>query len=392
MGNKVAKGGLTKGKSHKEGGIPMRVKSTGQNIEVEGGEIIINKYSSADTKKHNFDGKQLTKCEIASKINEADDNGVKIDCDTIVGKKYKYDTGGKIKENDIEVKKEYQDLFEQYKENEDKNHHIDNAILLVRFFGTQDELDLLLDIKKLHQNQGYLTMKQSEEVYKIQQPYYRKMFKGYAKGGKLSTNSKEVREKVRQHILDSVYDENEEEFDTFSQASKELAKDFKRVADYPYNLQKIPNDQDRFKDYLQGIPFYFEFENYKLEKFLNGLGINPENKEYDSEQMYNLYSYLIWREIKDDYNRFAEGGKLKPSLRPTRYDIDRFMNLPVEEAQEYIIGQKDLEIKRLKGEMERINKIAKDLYSKFGFEYNSKRKKYYVDEDADVLVREKIYV
>ena len=158
----------------------MRVKSTGQNIEVEGGEIIINKYSSADTKKHNFDGKQLTKCEIASKINEADDNGVKIDCDTIVGKKYKYDTGGKIKENDMEVKKEYQDLFEQYKENEDKNHHIDNAILLVRFFGTQDELDLLLDIKKLHQNQGYLTMKQSEEVYKIQQPYYRKMFKGYA--------------------------------------------------------------------------------------------------------------------------------------------------------------------------------------------------------------------
>ena len=43
-------------------------------------------------------------------------------------------------------------------------------------------------------------------------------------------------------------------------------------------------------------------------------------------------------------------------------------------------------------EVRESNKIAKDLYSKFGFEYNSKRKKYYVDEDADVLVREKIYV
>ena len=42
-------------------------------------------------------------------------------------------------------------------------------------------------------------------------------------------------------------------------------------------------------------------------------------------------------------------------------------------------------------EVRESNKIAKDLYSKFGFEYNSKRKKYYVDEDADVLVREKIY-
>ena len=38
-----AKGGFTKGPSHADGGIPMTVKSTGQKIEVEGGEAIINK-------------------------------------------------------------------------------------------------------------------------------------------------------------------------------------------------------------------------------------------------------------------------------------------------------------------------------------------------------------
>ena len=92
----MAKGGLTKGKSHAEGGIPMKVKNTGQNIEVEGGEIIINKKSVADTKKHSFDGQQLTKCEIASKINEADGNGVKIDCESVEGKKYKFEKGGTI--------------------------------------------------------------------------------------------------------------------------------------------------------------------------------------------------------------------------------------------------------------------------------------------------------
>ena len=91
----MAIGGLTKGKSHAEGGIPMKVKSTGQNIEVEGGEVIINKKSVSDTKKHTFDGQKLTKCEIASKINEADGNGVKLDCDSVVGKKYKYQEGGK---------------------------------------------------------------------------------------------------------------------------------------------------------------------------------------------------------------------------------------------------------------------------------------------------------
>ena len=38
-----AKGGITKGKSHAEGGIPMTVKSTGQQVELEGGEGVINK-------------------------------------------------------------------------------------------------------------------------------------------------------------------------------------------------------------------------------------------------------------------------------------------------------------------------------------------------------------
>ena len=90
----MATGGLTKGKSHAEGGIKKIVKSTGQQIEVEGGEIIINKKNVADTKLHNFDGEKLTKCEIASKINEANGNGVKIDCGSVAGKKYKYDEGG----------------------------------------------------------------------------------------------------------------------------------------------------------------------------------------------------------------------------------------------------------------------------------------------------------
>ena len=96
----MATGGLTKGKSHKEGGIPMKVKNTGQNIEVEGGEIIINKKNVADTKKHTFDGKELTKCEIASEINSANGNGVEIDCDSVEGKKYKYKKGGKISDRD----------------------------------------------------------------------------------------------------------------------------------------------------------------------------------------------------------------------------------------------------------------------------------------------------
>lgn len=74
-------GGLTKGKSHAKGGIKMKVKSTGQNIEVEGGEGIINKHTMSSTDKHTFEGKEMTACEIASELNQKTGNGVSFDCD-----------------------------------------------------------------------------------------------------------------------------------------------------------------------------------------------------------------------------------------------------------------------------------------------------------------------
>lgn len=89
-------GGITKGKSHHDGGIPMVVKSTGQHVELEGGEGVINKRNMASQKTYDFQGKNLTACEIASEINSADGNGVKIDCSGVVGKKYKYGNGGNV--------------------------------------------------------------------------------------------------------------------------------------------------------------------------------------------------------------------------------------------------------------------------------------------------------
>lgn len=105
-----AKGGITEGKSHKEGGIPMEVKSTGQKVELEGGEGVINKRNMASEKTFEFEGKEKTICEIASEINSADGNGVKIDCDNVTGKKYEYATGGKILDEESEANfKEWMD-------------------------------------------------------------------------------------------------------------------------------------------------------------------------------------------------------------------------------------------------------------------------------------------
>lgn len=115
---------------------------------------------------------------------------------------------------------------------------------------------------------------------------------------KLRTNSKEVKERVRKYILETVHDDKEQEYKTFEEAAKKLKKEFNRVANFPNNIKRIPNNVDRFKDYLQGVPFWFPVYNSDVEDILNGFGINPEGKEYPSDKMWNLFALLIYREIE----------------------------------------------------------------------------------------------
>ena len=112
------------------------------------------------------------------------------------------------------------------------------------------------------------------------------------------TNSKVVKEAIKQLILDSVYDDSENEYKTFGDAAKRLNDEFKRVANNKFNIHNIPNNAQRFTDYLQGLPFRFASSYYEAETFLNSLGINPENKKYESDKIWNLYGLLIYREIQ----------------------------------------------------------------------------------------------
>ncbi len=92
------KGGLFVGDSHAEGGIPAIVTDTGQPIEVEGGEAIINKKATA------------LHWEELSKINQSAGGGVPIpppdDADKVLEK---YNQGGKI------TNKEKKVVFDKWK-------------------------------------------------------------------------------------------------------------------------------------------------------------------------------------------------------------------------------------------------------------------------------------
>ena len=111
------------------------------------------------------------------------------------------------------------------------------------------------------------------------------------------TNSKIVKNLVKQYILETVYDDKENVYKTFEEAAKRLNSEFKRVSNYNNNIRRFPNDVKRFLDYLQGLPFWFPMYTEDIKDFLNSLGINPENKEFESSKMWDLYALLIYREV-----------------------------------------------------------------------------------------------
>ncbi len=64
-------GGYLVGNRHSEGGIKAINKSTGQPLEMEGGEVVITRNAVSDPKKRSFNGKMMTNREILSAINES---------------------------------------------------------------------------------------------------------------------------------------------------------------------------------------------------------------------------------------------------------------------------------------------------------------------------------
>ena len=115
----------------------------------------------------------------------------------------------------------------------------------------------------------------------------------------METKSKQVKQQIKAHILECVYDENENQYQTLEDAKERLLSEFDRVAGHEWNLRRFPNNQDRFSDYLSGIPFHFEYTNHGIIEYLNGLGINPNGKGYDTSKSMRLYHYLIFRETQN---------------------------------------------------------------------------------------------
>ena len=114
---KIKRGGITYGKSHAEGGIPVKNQSTGDMLEVEGGEGIVNKRSMASKSKVKLNGKDMSICEAVSQLNQME-GGVQFSCEDVSDRQFikamakggELDRGTRTEKEHIQVLK---DLYEK---------------------------------------------------------------------------------------------------------------------------------------------------------------------------------------------------------------------------------------------------------------------------------------
>jgi hypothetical protein len=127
-----------------------------------------------------------------------------------------------------------------------------------------------------------------------------------------TTNSKIVLATVRQHVIDCVPNmlADCDKYTTFHDAAGYVWREFMRVSDNPYCIHHFPNIQDRFSDYLDGLPHAFLFYYDDIEAYLDTLSLNNNSKtKFKCEKIHHMYHYLIFKVVYKEYKKISKNTK-----------------------------------------------------------------------------------
>ena len=102
----------------------------------------------------------------------------------------------------------------------------------------------------------------------------------------MKTTNKEVVNKLQAHILDSFTQDFGWDNDNAVANLVEQISSMRIGSATNYTTAK---------ELVMGGTFLCY--HYQVREFLDGLGINPEGKEYDSQKSWDLYVHLLAREI-----------------------------------------------------------------------------------------------
>lgn len=114
----------------------------------------------------------------------------------------------------------------------------------------------------------------------------------------MRTNTKEIKDRIKNYLIENVTDENENEFTSFESLAKYIKSELVRI----YRNA----NQSTFKAYMQGLPsgnfvadtmFYFHYCDYNII-LGNILGESEaEYSKFTPEQAVELGVWLFYREL-----------------------------------------------------------------------------------------------
>ena len=82
------------------------------------------------------------------------------------------------------------------------------------------------------------------------------------------------------------------------QKLKELYNEFDRCANFPYNLHKFPNTQERFKDYLQGLPIAIPFVSSEIIEIAESLHECKLSEKQENTIINNFFNHCAFHYLK----------------------------------------------------------------------------------------------
>lgn len=121
----------------------------------------------------------------------------------------------------------------------------------------------------------------------------------------MKSNSKQVRAKVRATVLDMVQNWDISEYndqpDTLKNRLEIILNEWESGGNYEYEKRRTPNNHDRFRNWMQGLPSCFEphiYDSDILETVVSWGLPQREGKPYRPDQTSDLYYYLLISEFE----------------------------------------------------------------------------------------------
>ena len=118
---------------------------------------------------------------------------------------------------------------------------------------------------------------------------------------KLRTNSKEVRDAIKQHLIE-ISQNDDVEIKTVNQAINYIVDRF--YNEMIKHNKHYNNVQDLFIYWLNGLALHTYYYTDDIIKYLHSIGLHGKDEKQEREKSADLYHYLIFNEVKNDLFNF----------------------------------------------------------------------------------------